>query len=70
MKTLHDRLKEYVVDTEFSANASDGRGPRCPCCGRPAVDGHNPPSNGGCRLGRLCDDIRLVQRARELEPTP
>lgn len=29
----------------------------------------HPESNCGT-LKRLCDDIRLVQRARELEPMP
>ena len=67
-KTLHDRLKEYVLTTEWSGYANDGKGPRCPCCGHLQSEGHNPESNCGCTLQRLCDDIRLVQRARELEP--
>jgi hypothetical protein len=65
--TLLDRLKTYTLRSEWSANNMDGTGPRCPRCDRQQSEGHSL-NNGGCELGKLCDDIRLVQRARELEP--
>jgi hypothetical protein len=56
-KSLLDRLKAYALRAEWSAGND-----HCPQCGKQSTH------SVGCELGGLCDDIRLVQRARELEP--
>lgn len=67
--TLLDRLKAYTLRSEWSHNEMNGTGPRCPRCNNQQSVGHSETrEREGCELGRLCDDIRLVQRAKELEP--
>ena len=62
--TLYERLKVYTLGREWSANKQDGNGPRCPQCDalRTSVE-HGPD----CELGKLCDDIRVLRLAAELE---
>ena len=60
---LYERLKKYVLKSEWSGNANDSKGPRCPCCDYTEADGHEAT----CTLKMLCDDIRTLKRASELE---
>lgn len=69
MKTLYERLKSYTMRFEWSWNDMDGTGPRCPVCRGQQSEGHVLRNHEPCELGKICDDIRLVQRAKELEPT-
>lgn len=70
MKTLLDRLKAYALRVEWAWNDMDGTGPRCLHCRNQQTEGHKKDGfdHVECELGELCDDIRLVARARELEP--
>jgi hypothetical protein len=63
--TLAERCQQMVVDLEWSMKDIDGNGPRCPRCGVLSNCGVGPHA-GHCSLGKLCDDIRLVQKADEL----
>lgn len=60
---LYERLKEYVLSLEFSANKCDSMGSRCPDCNGTQSDGHFDR----CKLEALCEDIRTIKRAKELE---
>lgn len=52
------RMKEYILRSEWSANLSDARGPRCPQC----MAEENPGKhNDRCVLDQLCKDIRASQ---------
>lgn len=68
--TLIDRLKAYVLKMEWSQNQMDGMGVRCPYCGNHHSAGHPKRGHSNtCEHFQLVEDIRLVQRAKELEPT-
>ena len=65
MKNLYERAIDYVLKLEWCANLVDGNGQRCAECyviydmGQGEHDLH-------CVLGKLCRDIRLVNKAKEL----
>lgn len=61
--TLYERLKAYVLTAEWSANDNDGSGPRCPDC---RVT-YNHAHGNRCVVGSLCEDVRTLQKAAELE---
>jgi hypothetical protein len=60
---LYERLKKYVLASEWSSNSNDGKGPRCPWCLNTNSEGHT----ANCDLKVLCDDIRTLKRAVALE---
>jgi hypothetical protein len=64
--SLADRCVKMCLDIEWSANRSDGNGPRCPWCDAKSNRGLGPHENG-CSLGQLCADIKLVREAERVK---
>jgi hypothetical protein len=64
--SLADRCVEMCLDIEWSANFTDGNGPRCPRCNAKSNHGLGPHERY-CSLGQLCADIKLVREAERLK---
>lgn len=72
MTKIDERCRAMTLNLEWSLNRGDCQGQRCPMCETPrGVVGDDGAAQGrhedDCRLGRLCDDLRAIERARALE---
>jgi hypothetical protein len=63
LSRLAPRTRDMVMRLEWRANDNDCQGQRCPVCGATQSSGKH---DRHCDLGALCDDIRIVERAREI----
>jgi hypothetical protein len=63
MKTLYHRLIDHTINSEWSQNFMDGRGNRCPWCEAEQNPGNHKTD---CKLGILCNDIRICKQAKNI----
>lgn len=68
MTKIDERCRAMVLNLEWILNRGDCQGQRCPMCETPrGLVGSEARHEDDCRLGRLCDDLRAIERARALE---
>lgn len=60
--SLYERLKEYALKSEWSANHNDGTGQHCPHCDVKRSEGKH---DKGCPVGQICDDVRLLENSKK-----